>query len=180
MVIVAGFFLSYINLFFRSILEHYQFSPLKDLEKNNKTGLIRLTDQRRLKPTDTTKRIVSFEQSIMSYFRSRNEDSIKKPILAINTSLKSKISSHDVVRPSYSLPKYHQTPWTTDMNQTQNSDYSHLQDARSGYPSNEKSSLSVNAHNDSYYRNHHYAGQLIYYDDENGNECFLSPGEISF
>ncbi len=170
---------------------------MKDLEKNNKTGLLRLTDRHRLTLEKTIKRSQAFEKAIISYFRSRNEDYLKKPIPAINkliTNSKSRISSYDVVRPSNTLPGHFRTSWTTDINQTYNSDneYVQLQDTRSGYPANETSSFSIGFPNDSYYptssrgsypqryHNNDFCGQFIYYDDENGNNHALAPGEISF
>jgi hypothetical protein len=170
-------------LFFvqRSILENFQFSPLKDLEKNNQTGLIRLTDRHQLGHTEFGKRLESFEKAIISYFRSRNEDNLKKPIPAINTNSKTRISSFDVVRPSNTFPEPYGTSWTTDVN-----DYIHLQDAHSGYHPNETNSFSINIINPTLSRGtypHRYQdfrGQFIYYDDGYGNDHASSPGEISF
>jgi hypothetical protein len=105
--------IEFISIFFvqRSILENFQFSPLKDLEKNNQTGLIRLTDRHQLGHTEFGKRLESFEKAIISYFRSRNEDNLKKPIPAINTNSKTRISSFDVVRPSNTFPEPYGTSW---------------------------------------------------------------------
>ncbi len=164
---------------------------MKDLEKNNQTGLLRLTDRRQLGHTEAGKRLEAFEKAIVSYFRSRKEDYLKKPIPAINLTLtnsKTRISSFDVVRPSNTSPYNYRPSWTTGVN-----DYIQLQDARSGYHPNETNSFSVDITSDSnyptssrgtypqrYYRHHDFRGQFIYYDDGNGNDRASSPGEISF
>ncbi|CAF4426104.1 unnamed protein product, partial [Adineta steineri] len=97
------------------------------------------------------KRLESFEKGIIAYFRSRNEDNLKKSIPAINT-LKPKISSSDIVRPSDVLPTYNQTSWTTDVNQPNNDnvEYIHLQNMHSGHNINEQNSIPLNNLNDSY------------------------------
>ncbi len=77
----------FFSLFYRSILEESKFSPLVDLEKNDKTGLLRLTDNYRLGQQNSAKRLELLEKNIIKYFRSRDEDNIKKPLPTINTTI---------------------------------------------------------------------------------------------
>ncbi|CAF0868782.1 unnamed protein product [Rotaria sordida] len=179
-----------------SILERFQFSPLKDLEKHNQTGLLRLTDYRRLEQTEAKTRSESIEKMIISYFRSRNEDRLKKPVPTINlamTNPRPRILSNDVVRPTNPVPSISRASWTTDINRTyKDSDNIHLQDVRSGYHTVGTSSLSERLFNDSFfhpsihehrarkYRNQDFLGQIVYYDDENGHDYPIPPEEISF
>ncbi|CAF0720817.1 unnamed protein product [Adineta steineri] len=177
-----------------SILENFQFSPLKDLEKNDQTGLIRLTERHSSYQIDEMKRLESFEKGIIAYFRSRNEDNLKKSIPAINT-LKPKVSSSDIVRPSDILPTYNQTSWTTDVNQPSNDnvEYIHLQNMHSGHNINEQNSISLNNLNDSYnhtsssfknysqgYLNHELSDQYINFNEENRNDFSTLSEQISF
>ncbi|CAF3527671.1 unnamed protein product [Rotaria socialis] len=179
-----------------STLELCNFSPLKDLEKNNATGLIRLTNYRRLGEKEAAQRSESIEKIIISYFRSRNEDSLKKPIPAINLTMassKPRILSNDVVRPSNPLEQFSRQSWTVDINRTlDGSEWNHAQDERSVPRTIGTNSLSAEMLNDSFFhpsirdtnprRNRHkdFLGQGIYYDDGNGNNYLESPGEISF
>lgn len=174
---------------------------MKDLEKNNQTGLLRVTNHLRQGDVKAMRRCEAFERAIISYFRSRNEDNLKKPIPAINMSsmnTKSRISSYDVVRPSNTLPSNFRTSWTTDntrpydTNNNNNDQYTYLRDTRSGYHPNETNSFSVDTMNDSYYQptshgfysprynDQNFRGQIISYDNGDGNENIYSPGEISF
>lgn len=171
----------------RNILEDFQFSPSKDLEKNNQTGLLRLTDHHRSGQRHLAARSDEFERAIISYFRSRNEDNIKKPIPAINVSssnVKSKFSSYDSIRPIETLPENYRI---YDEHR-----YIHLQDAQSGYPLSDANSRGFGSVNEAYYptfargskhpRYHpqNFPGQFIYYEDGHGNNYPVSPGEISF
>ncbi len=70
---------------FRSLLEESHFSPLIDLEKNDKTGLIRLVDHNCLGQPKSALRLENLEKNIIKYFRSRDEDNIKKPLRTIDT-----------------------------------------------------------------------------------------------
>jgi len=157
------------------------------LEKNNKTGLLRLTDYHRSGQPHLAKRLNDFERTIISYFRTRNEDNIKKPIPAINftsSNTKSKLSSHDTVRPMETLSGHYRI--------YEDNQYFQLRDAQSGYPLSERNSFGFNSVNEAYcptfargskqqqYALQNYFGQLIYYDDGNGNNYAASPGEISF
>ena len=62
----------------RSLLERYQFSPFADLEKNNRTGLLRLTDHRRSKQMQSIERLASFQKDIISYFQSSADNEAHK------------------------------------------------------------------------------------------------------
>lgn len=68
-------------------MDQFQFSPLIDLEKNDKTGLLRFTDHYCLGQRVSAKRIELLEKSVIKYFRSRDEDNIKKPLPTINTTI---------------------------------------------------------------------------------------------
>ncbi len=171
---------------------------MKDLEKNDQTGLIRLFEPRGdFENTEAVKRLKLLQKDIISYFRSRNEDSLKKSIPAINTSIsnsKSRISSSDVVRPSNTLPASYQTYWTKNINQTHNdsSEHAQLQDTRSEYHANELNSISIDIPDDSYYhkstRRNYLEGylnpdlldQYLYDYDEERISYPLESGEISF
>ena len=105
----------------RSILERAQFSPLKDLERNEKLGLVRLAHSTFLQSTESARRLVEFEKSIIAYFRSRNEDSIKKAIPAIGTVVqtdKSSISSSVAVPFAYPEPDYDSSPKIVNLKRT--------------------------------------------------------------
>jgi hypothetical protein len=88
--------------FFRSLVEDSHFSPLIDLEKNDSTGLLRFTDHICSGQRISAKRIESLEKNLVKYFRTRDEDNIKKPIPTINTTVMTTrpttASSHDVFR----------------------------------------------------------------------------------
>ncbi|CAF4175519.1 unnamed protein product [Rotaria sp. Silwood2] len=178
-----------------TILERCQFSPLKDLEKNNQTGLLRLTDYSRSEEVEAKKRSESIEKMIISYFRSRNEDNLKKSVPAINlamTNPKSRILSNDAVRPSNTIPPFSRKSWTTDIDRTYNADdYIHVQDTRSAHHTVGTNSLSAEMLNDSFFhpsiretsrkhRNQDFPAQLVYYEDEYGHDYPEAPGEISF
>ena len=68
-------------------MEEFKFSPLIDLEKNDKIGLLRFTDHYCLGQRVSAKRIELFEKNVIKYFRSRDEDNIKKPLPTINTTI---------------------------------------------------------------------------------------------
>jgi len=74
-------------LLFRSLIEESHFSPLTDLEKNNETGLLRFTRQSRLTRINSSKRLELLEQNLIKYFRSRDEDNIKKPLPTMTTAV---------------------------------------------------------------------------------------------
>jgi hypothetical protein len=74
-------------LFFRSLLQDSQFSPLIDLERNDQTGLLRLIDHYCLGEPKSAKRLELFEKNLVKYFRSRDEDNIKKPRPTTNTAI---------------------------------------------------------------------------------------------
>ena len=71
----------------RSLLEDAHFSPLVDLERNNKIGLLRFTDHYSSGQRISAKRIEILEKNIINYFRSRDEDNIKKPLPTTNTTV---------------------------------------------------------------------------------------------
>jgi hypothetical protein len=83
---------------FRSLLEESHFSPLIDLEKNDKTGLIRLVDHNCLGQPQSALRLETLETNIIKYFRARDEDNIKKPLPTTDTLITRPItaSSHEV------------------------------------------------------------------------------------
>ena len=182
----------------RSILELYQFSPLRDLEKNNQLGLLRLADPKRLNEPERGKRLEDLEKTIISHFRSRNEDNIKRAIPAINTKAplaRPKLLGTDTVRPAFTLPTYRVDAESSGFIPPGNdeSDYVPLRNTHSGYPIADNTSISLNLENDSffnppsegniarrYYREYDYPRQPIYYDDGNGNDRLSAPGEISF
>ncbi len=158
------------------------------MEKNDQTGLIRLANRRQSDNTELGKRFESLEKAIISYFRSRKEDDLKKPIPAINSTVantKTRISSFDVIRPSNIHPAHFGSSWTNDGNF-----YIHLRDTHSGYHPNETNPFSIDPTNPTSlygtyphrYPRHHqdFRGQYIYYDDGFGNDHASSPGEISF
>lgn len=187
------FIVSFVFQLFRSILERCQFSPTKDLEKNNQTGLIRLADYRHSGDTNAVQRIEGIEKVVISYFRSRKEDNLKKAIPSINltASSKSRILPNDAVHPSNPLPSFSPASWTTGMART-SSDPQHGRDARPVPRTIGASTLSAEIHNDSFfhpslrdtynrrYLDDEFLGQLIYYDDAYGNSYPISPEEISF
>jgi hypothetical protein len=72
---------------FRALLEQYRFSPLVDLEKNDKTGVLRFTNHNRFNKTKSAKRDEALEKEIIKYFLTRDEDNIKKPIPTIDTTI---------------------------------------------------------------------------------------------
>ena len=144
-------------MFSRATLEEYQFTPLKDLEKNNRSGLLRLTDQRSPAQSEDAERLKSFEKAILAYFLSRNEDSLKHSLPAMNTA-KFKSNASDVVRPSNTLPAHLRTSWTTDVHRTpsESRDYTSLHHTRSGLSVNEQQSISSNTSPDFYYHQSAY------------------------
>ncbi len=100
--IISMKILHLIFLFYRSLLEDSRFSPLVDLERNDKTGLLRFKDHNCSGQRISAKRIESLEQNLVKYFRLRDEDNIKKPLPTINTTVLTTrpitASSHDVFR----------------------------------------------------------------------------------
>lgn len=169
---------------------------MKDLEKNNATGLIRLATHHRSGPKEEANRSESLEKIMIAYFRSRKEDNLKRSVPPINlaiTNPKPRILSNDAVRPSNPEPPYSGPSWTKDINQMhQYKEYSPLKDAHSGHQLNDTSSLSLEIQDDSFfhpsirdkryrtYRSQDFVGQYIYYGNENEDDDFGVPGEISF
>ena len=92
-------------------MEHYRYSPLTDLEKNDLTGLIRLNQNRNLKNADSHERLKLLQQRIIRYFQSHQEDKRDNPPPIVNTSIQSSrriISSKDAFRPTDDLQfQYH-------------------------------------------------------------------------
>ncbi|CAF4532366.1 unnamed protein product [Rotaria sp. Silwood1] len=85
-----------------SLLERFQFSPLTDLEKNDRTGLLRLTDTYPYNQSNLVQRLKLLETNIINYFRLRDEDNMKKPIPTLNTNVLSNApspSSNQFFRP---------------------------------------------------------------------------------
>ncbi|CAF1334421.1 unnamed protein product [Rotaria sordida] len=70
-----------------ALLERFQFSPLTDLEKNDRTGLIRLTDNYHYDQSNSAQRLKLLETNIINYFRLRDEDNMKNPIPTLNTDI---------------------------------------------------------------------------------------------
>jgi hypothetical protein len=62
------------RFFFRSILLDYRFSPIKDLERNNRSGVIHLANKHLFGLSVGTGRTEKMQQAIVRYFLSRNED----------------------------------------------------------------------------------------------------------
>ena len=119
---------------FRSILEEHQYSPLKDLEKNDYLGLIRLSAHRRKASADNAKRLSSFEKAIVAYFRARDEYSLKKTSPLINyPNTKSSLSN--------TLPPSR----TKDVDQTSDEyhEYIPLENTRSGHVVNQMNTTSM-------------------------------------
>ena len=182
----------------RAILEHSQFSPLKDLEKNNQLGLLRLADPKRVAEPERVKHLEDLEKTIISYFRSRDEDNTKRAIPAINPKAplaRPKILGTDAGRPAFILSP-HQVGSESGKfypNGEEETEYIQLRNTTSGYPGNDYTSISIDLQNDSFfnppsegynarrfYRGYDYPRQPIYYDDGNGNDRLSAPGEISF
>ena len=102
----------------RLALEQYQYSPLIDLEKNDETGLIRLTDHLRYGDVDSAKRVKRLQDHLNRSFQSRHEDKDEKPIATVNTTIKSSrpiVSSKDVFRPTDDLLFHHYTSSIEDI-----------------------------------------------------------------
>ena len=94
-------------IFFRSLMERYQYSPLIHLEKNFHTGLIRLNNDER-----------SFQDQIIQYFKSRQEDHLIKSNSIINTAIKSSrpiVSPNDVFVLTDDLSFHHHTSSIEDI-----------------------------------------------------------------
>ncbi|CAF3405719.1 unnamed protein product [Rotaria sp. Silwood1] len=90
------------NVLLLSLLERFQFSPLTDLEKNDRTGLLRLTDTYPYNQSNLVQRLKLLETNIINYFRLRDEDNMKKPIPTLNTNVLSNApspSSNQFFRP---------------------------------------------------------------------------------
>ena len=105
----------------RSILERAQFSPLKDLEKNEKLGLVRLAHPTYSQGTENAQRLIKFEKAVIAYFRSRNDDSIKRAIPAIDKVVLTdqlSISSSVAVPLGYPEPDYDSTPKMENLKRT--------------------------------------------------------------
>jgi hypothetical protein len=62
---------------FRTILSDYRFSPRKDLERNNHTGVLHLSNKGHFGLDRGVARIDEMEQAIVNYFISRDEDSVR-------------------------------------------------------------------------------------------------------
>ena len=91
---------------FRSALEQHQYSPLIDLEKNDQTGLIRLTDHQSHGDGNSAKRVKRLQDHLIRYFQSRHEEKEEKALSTVNTAIKSSkpiVSSKDVFRPTDDL-----------------------------------------------------------------------------
>ncbi|CAF1610660.1 unnamed protein product [Adineta ricciae] len=117
-----------------SILEEHQYSPLRDLEKNDYLGLIRLNADRRKTSANDAKRLSSFEKAIVAYFRSRDEDSLKKTTPSINDP-NTKLSVSDTLPPSR----------TKDVDQASDEyhEYIPLENTRSGHVINQLNATSL-------------------------------------
>lgn len=72
-----------------------------DLEKNDKTSLLRFIDHYCLGQRVSAKRIENLEKSIVEYFRSRDEDNTKKPLPTIDTTV---MTSQPITTLSLSSP----------------------------------------------------------------------------
>lgn len=181
----CGFQREFSRLFFRSILEKFQFSPLRDLEKNDRSGLIRLREEPDLdRSPDAKRRIETFEKAIIVYFRSRNEDNIKRPIPAINPlakKSKSQVPTYETIHPNDTSSMPYRPTWATNINRS-------YQDRSSERRSNNPNTFPMDITNHSHYsaahassdRRRYLDGQIIYYDDGDGNDYPYAPGEISF
>lgn len=102
----------------RSALAQHHYSPLIDLEKNDETGLIRLTNHQRYGDVDSAKRVKRLQDHLIRYFQSRQEDWDEKPIATVNTTIKSSkpiVSSKDVFRPTDDLLFHHHTSSIEDI-----------------------------------------------------------------
>lgn len=173
---------------FRSILEKFRYSPLTDLEKNDRLGLIRLREESNHDQTQDPRRLASFEKAIIGYFRSRNEDNIKRPIPSINPLAKKSNSQFPIYEPVHSgntSSAPYRPSWAANVNQS-------YQDTSSEHRLNNFNSFPLDITNHSNYSaahtrsdrrryfDHDTHGQIIYYDDGNGNDYPYAPGEISF
>ena len=184
---------------FRSILEQFKFSPLRDLEKNNETGIIRLANPLRLTDPQQITRLEDFEKRIVSYFRRRNEDNTKRAVPNIKSetdAARSIFDKNDEI--PISTPSANGMPNQLIFRNSQvETDQSTGVRLSTPYcdlpiPINETSSLSFDLQNDSFfnstiknhetnrYPRHNYSMQTIYYQDDFGNYHLTSPGEISF
>ena len=176
------------DYFFRSILEKFQFSPLRYLEKNDRLGLIRLREEPDLGRTPDTKRLETFEKAIIAYFRSRNEDTIKRPIPAINPSAKkskSQVPTYQAIRSDDTASVPYRPTWASNINRSyQNGNSEHRSNNPSTFPmdiTNHSHYSAARARSDRRrYLDHDAHGQIIYYDDGDGNDYPYAPEEISF
>lgn len=170
-------------------MEKFHFSPLRDLQKNNQTGLLRLYEEPAFGRFEDGKRLATFEKAIIVYFQSRNEDSIKRPVPTISLSakgiVKSQLPTNDLTRSNDTTLLPYRPVWTNDMNRS-------YQDDGSGYRSTNVSSYPLDTSNYSHhptnivrpykraYLDDDIHGQMVYYDDGNGNDYPYAPEEISF
>lgn len=187
------------NSFSRTILERFQFSPLRDLEKNATIGLLRLAHRSSSDQSNVSQRLDEFEKTIISYFRSRNEDNVKRAIPTINMKLAQPeldIRATNVARPTSTTSPYVISfdRNASDQIYDDNSGYVPLQDVPSQYPSRDETSFTLAAiEDDSFFEpspyesgsfqrlsRYDYPKQPIYYDDGFGNDRLLFPEEISF
>lgn len=189
---------------FRKVLENFQFSPIKHLEKNGQTGLLRLSTTNLRTPQDTSATLTEFQQTIISYFRSRDEDNTKRAIPAINLKHPPKIPLQ--AKAAIAKPKFTDVNPNNAVRSSPNPnpyaspfeilDPDRIYDDNSGYiPVRDDSSFHLGAiENDSFFEpspnnvgtmryyppEYAYPKQNIYYDDAFGNARLSFPEEISF
>lgn len=181
------FFSSSKFLFFlRKILENFQFSPIRHLEKNGQTGLLRLATSASRTERDLSETLTEFQETIIAYFRSRNEDNTKRAVPTINLKMEPAIP----VKPAaVTMTK----PVFVDDNALRPSP-SVINPYASTFDTNDPDQNLAVIENDSFFEpsihdvgtmrryppTHAYPRQNVYYDDGLGNDRLPFPEEISF
>jgi hypothetical protein len=183
----------------RSILERYQFSPLRDLEKNRRTGLIRLISVNDNEQSEYAMLIGYLQQAIVDYFRSRNEDNIKRAIPVINSehaNIHFDIAVKDKMPTEMSMPPISSTRnESIDLHQTApyGNVYFHAQNTHIRVPNAEEHTLLSDLLEDSVFDSFSLNSfgvqscsdddryrQRLYSDDFNGHGHVLSMEDILF
>ena len=173
------------------------------MEKNGQTGLLRLATSASRTERDLSETLTEFQETIIAYFRSRNEDNTKRAVPTINLKMEPAIPvkpaavtmtkpvfvDDNALRPSPSVINPYASTFDTndpDQNYDENSGYIPMRDDASF-------TLAV-IENDSFFEpsihdvgtmrryppTHAYPRQNVYYDDGLGNDRLPFPEEISF